>query len=119
MARSVCRRPRKHLALPHVTGENGGGAFVLVYLLFVFAIGVPCVMAELMVGRRGQSSLLSRWRRLLMAQSTLGGVGGLGVFTAYTISITYAVVVGWVLWYFIQAVMTGFAGYDAAMATSH
>ena len=41
---------------PYVTGENGGGAFVLVYLLFVLAIGVPCVMAELMVGRRGQSS---------------------------------------------------------------
>ena len=37
---------------PYVTGENGGGAFVIVYLLCVFAIGVPCVMAELLVGRR-------------------------------------------------------------------
>ena len=46
-----------------------------------------------------------------------GGVGGLGVFTAYTISITYAVVVGWVLWYLIQAAMTGFAGVDAASSS--
>lgn len=106
---------------PYVTGENGGGAFVLVYLLFVFAIGVPCVMAELMVGRRGQSSP-SKSMAAVAQESGLsrlwGGVGGLGVFTAYTISITYAVVVGWVLWYLVQALMTGFAGYDAAMATS-
>ena len=106
---------------PYVTGENGGGAFVLVYLLFVFAIGVPCVMAELMVGRRGQSSPSKSMATVAeeSGRSRLwGGVGGLGVFTAYTISITYAVVVGWVLWYLIQAVITGFAGYDATMATS-
>ena len=87
---------------PYVTGENGGGAFVLVYLLFVFAIGVPCVMAELMVGRRGQSSPSKSMATVAeeSGRSRLwGGVGGLGVFTAYTISITYAVVVGWVLWY--------------------
>jgi NSS family neurotransmitter:Na+ symporter len=46
-----------------------------------------------------------------------GSVGGLGVFTAYTISITYAVVVGWVLWYLIQAAMTGFSGADAVSST--
>ena len=106
---------------PYVTGENGGGAFVLVYLLFVLAIGVPCVMAELMVGRRGQSSPSQSMAKVAEESGRSrfwGGVGGLGVFTAYTISITYAVVVGWVLWYLIQAVMTGFAGYDAAAATS-
>ncbi|MEC8158012.1 MAG: sodium-dependent transporter [Pseudomonadota bacterium] len=105
---------------PYVTGENGGGAFVIVYLLCVFAIGVPCVMAELLVGRRGQSSP-SKSMAAVAEESghsrTWGGVGGLGVFTAYTISITYAVVVGWVLWYLIQAAMTGFSGVDAASST--
>ena len=38
---------------PYVTGENGGAAFVLVYLFCVFAIGVPILMAELFIGRRG------------------------------------------------------------------
>ena len=105
---------------PYVTGENGGGAFVIVYLLCVFAIGVPCVMAELLVGRRGQSSP-SKSMAAVAEESghsrTWGSVGGLGVFTAYTISITYAVVVGWVLWYLIQAAMTGFSGADAVSST--
>ena len=38
---------------PYVTGENGGSAFVLIYLLCAVAIGIPCLMAELLVGRRG------------------------------------------------------------------
>ena len=105
---------------PYVTGENGGGAFVVVYLLCVFAVGVPCVMAELLVGRRGQSSPSKSMATVAQesGRSRLwGGVGGLGVFTAYTISITYAVVVGWVLWYLLQAASTGFAGVDATSST--
>jgi NSS family neurotransmitter:Na+ symporter len=105
---------------PYVTGENGGGAFVIVYLLCVFAIGVPCVMAELLVGRRGQSSPSKSMAAVAQESGhspAWGGVGGLGVFTAYTISITYAVVVGWVLWYLIQAAMTGFVGVDAASSS--
>ena len=38
---------------PYVTGENGGSAFVVIYLLCAVAIGIPCLMAELLVGRRG------------------------------------------------------------------
>ena len=41
---------------PYVAGENGGGAFVLVYLFFVLAIGIPLIMAELAIARRGQRS---------------------------------------------------------------
>ena len=41
---------------PYVTGENGGSAFVLIYLLCAVAIGIPCLMAELLVGRRGRGS---------------------------------------------------------------
>ena len=104
---------------PYVTGENGGSAFVLIYLLCAVAIGIPCLMAELLVGRRGggspptstevvarESGQSRHWR----------GVGGLGVLTAYTIAITYAVVVGWVLWYLARALLTGFADFDAAAA---
>ena len=104
---------------PYVTGENGGSAFVLIYLLCAVAIGIPCLMAELLVGRRGggspptsmaavatESGRSDRWRV----------VGGLGVVTAYTIAITYAVVVGWVLWYLGRALVTGFADFDAAVA---
>ena len=104
---------------PYVTGENGGSAFVLIYLLCAVAIGIPCLMAELLVGRRGggspptamaavaaESGRSERWKV----------VGGLGVVTAYTIAITYAVVVGWVLWYLARAISAGFVGFDAATA---
>lgn len=41
---------------PYVTGENGGGAFVLVYLLCIAVVGIPIMMAEVMIGRRGGRS---------------------------------------------------------------
>ncbi len=104
---------------PYVTGENGGSAFVVIYLLCAVAIGVPCLMAELLVGRRGGGSPPTS----MAAVATESGrsdrwkvVGGLGVVTAYTIAITYAVVVGWVLWYLGRALLTGFADFDAGVA---
>ena len=49
---------------PYIAGENGGGAFVLVYLLCIAVIGVPIMMAELLLGRRGRSSPISTMTRL-------------------------------------------------------
>ena len=42
---------------PYMAGQNGGGAFVLVYLLFVFLIGMPVMMSEILIGRRGRRML--------------------------------------------------------------
>ena len=104
---------------PYVTGENGGSAFVVIYLLCALAIGIPCLMAELLVGRRGGGSP-PRSMAVVAAESGRGKgwsiVGGMGVATAYTIAITYAVVVGWVLWYLARALSAGFAGFDADIA---
>ena len=61
---------------PYVTGENGGAAFVVVYLFCVFAIGVPILMAELFIGRRGGCRRLAvcrRWRS--RANAARVGVG--------------------------------------------
>lgn len=106
---------------PYVTGENGGSAFVAIYLLCTLSIGVPCLMAELMVGRRGGGSP-PRSMAMVAQESDRSpkwmAVGGMGVLTAYTIAITYAVVVGWVLWYLARALMTGFVGFDTAVAES-
>ncbi|MEH6590141.1 MAG: sodium-dependent transporter [Halioglobus sp.] len=106
---------------PYVTGENGGAAFVIIYLCCAFFIGVPILMAELLIGRRGQGSPTTsmavvaeqsgkstRWRI----------VGGMGLLAAYTIEIVYAVVVGWVLWYLFKAVTTGFVGIDSVSANA-
>ena len=106
---------------PYVTGENGGSAFVAIYLLCTLSIGIPCLMAELMVGRRGGGSP-PRSMAMVARESDRSpkwmAVGGMGVLTAYTIAITYAVVVGWVLWYLARALMTGFVGFDTAVAES-
>ena len=106
---------------PYVTGENGGAAFVLVYLACAFGIGVPILMAELLIGRRGQGSPPSAMANV----ATQSGksrqwqwVGGMGLLAAYTIEIVYAVVVGWVLWYLYKAVTSGFSGVDAVAANA-
>lgn len=105
---------------PYVTGENGGSAFVLIYLFCAFCIGVPCLVSELLIGRRGQHSPPESMARVAEESGHSRHwrfVGGMGVFTAFAISVTYAVVVGWVLSYLARAVMTGFAGVDAASSS--
>ncbi len=104
---------------PYITGQNGGAAFVLVYLVCAFGIGVPILMAEMMVGRRGGGSPPKSMARVA-EQSGMSRqwqwVGGMGLLAAFTIEIVYSGVVGWVLWYLYKAVVTGFAGVDAAAA---
>ena len=100
---------------PYVAGENGGAAFVLVYLACAFGIGVPILMAELLIGRRGQGSpsqAMVNVARESARSPSWGWVGMMGLLAAYTIEIVYAVVVGWVLWYLFKAVTTGFVDVD-------
>ncbi len=104
---------------PYVTGENGGAAFVLIYLACAFGIGVPILMAELLIGRRGQGSPPSAMAAVAVESQRSRQwqwVGGMGLLAAYTIEIVYAGIVGWVLWYLYKAVMTGFVGIDAVSA---
>ena len=106
---------------PYVVGENGGGAFVLIYLACAFGIGVPVLMAEILIGRRGQGSPPSAMATVARASGRSRHwkwVGGMGLLAAYTIEIVYAVVVGWVLWYLFKALTSGFAGIDGPMAAT-
>lgn len=106
---------------PYVTGENGGAAFVLIYLACAFGIGMPILMAELLIGRRGQGSPTTAMGTLAEQHNRSQAwrmVGGMGLLAAYTIEIVYAVVVGWVLWYLFKAITTGFVGVDAIAANA-
>ena len=76
-------------------------------------------MAELLVGRRGAGgppTSMAAVAKRIRKSDRWKVVGGLGVVTAYTIAIAYAVVVGWVLWYLAKALSAGFSGFDAATA---
>lgn len=67
---------------PYITGENGGGAFVLVYLLCILVIGAPVMLCELAMGRRSQRNPVGAFRALAPRASRLAHLIGLGVLLA-------------------------------------
>jgi NSS family neurotransmitter:Na+ symporter len=95
----------------YVAGENGGGAFLLVYLALVLALGVPLVIAELAIGKRGAADAVSAFR-VLAPGSAWRHAGWIGVAGAALILSYYAVIAGWALRYF--AVAASGALWDAA-----
>lgn len=102
---------------PYITGEYGGGAFVLVYLGCVALIGLPIMIAEIMLGRRGRLSPINTMRVLAAEQGAsprwaLLGWGG--VLAGFMILSFYSVVAGWALAYVVKAVLGQFDGLDAA-----
>lgn len=106
---------------PYVTGENGGAAFVAVYLFCVFVIGVPILMAELFIGRRGGLSPSASMQSVALASgrsARWGWVGSANLLAAFSIMVTYSVVAGWVLSYLFKALLTGFVGIDALASQS-
>jgi NSS family neurotransmitter:Na+ symporter len=87
---------------PYVAGENGGGAFVLVYLACILCFGIPLLMAEIGMGRMTRRNALDTFK-ILRKQSGSTGlwdlVGGLAILTSYLILSFYIVVAGWCLYY--------------------
>ncbi|BCS96752.1 transporter [Desulfoluna limicola] len=98
---------------PFVAGENGGAAFVFIYLLLVFSIGMPVMLAEFVVGRRGQGDPVGSLRRVVGKAFT--PLGGMGILASIIILSFYAVVGGWTIKYTLDAVM-GSLGTDVASA---
>ncbi|WP_006787160.1 sodium-dependent transporter [Thiorhodospira sibirica] len=101
---------------PYIAGENGGGAFVLVYLLCILLLGLPIMIAEIMLGRRGRQSPINTMLSLARdeGRSPLwGGIGWLGVVTGFFILSFYSVIAGWTLAYLFRAGGASFAGLDA------
>ena len=94
---------------PYVAGENGGGAFLLLYLLFILAIGVPVMLSELLIGRKAQLNIFGAFRKLAPG-SYWPLVGMMGVGAAFMILSFYAVVAGWTLEYTFYAIGNEFAG---------
>jgi NSS family neurotransmitter:Na+ symporter len=94
---------------PYTAGENGGGAFVLLYLIFVVLIGIPLILAELSVGRNTELNPVGAFRKLRPG-SKWPWLGGLGVLTGFGILAFYSVIAGWTLWYLWEAVTGGLSG---------
>lgn len=102
---------------PYITGENGGGAFVIVYLMCVLAIGIPIMIAETMLGRRGRQSPINTMKTLTQeagAESYWHYLGWLGVVAGFLILSYYSVIAGWAIAYVLKAVSGSFSDGSAA-----
>lgn len=88
---------------PYVTGENGGGLFVLVYLFCTFFIGIPVFMAELILGRRAQRGAVGVFIALSKSSTFWKSVGWIGVASSFLIMTYYSVVAGYGLNYVLMS----------------
>jgi len=108
---------------PYVTGENGGAAFVLVYLACAVCIGVPLVMSEWAIGRRskGAASAAGSFKNVAKQNklsSRWSGVGGIGIAAVFLLMLTYTVITGWTLDYFTMAIVGEFNQINAQQSQS-
>ncbi len=105
---------------PYVAGENGGSAFVIIYLLCAFAIGLPLLVTELAIGRLGRSDPAGSYRAVARqsGRSTAwGAVGTLAIICVFVVLSFYTVLSGWTFDYFLRAITGKFEGLDAAVST--
>jgi NSS family neurotransmitter:Na+ symporter len=98
-------------------GENGGGAFVIVYLLCVGLIGIPIMIAEIMIGRRGKQNPVDTINALVKeagADKSWHYLGWMGVVAGFLILFYYSVIAGWASSYVVKAFIGSFSGAGSA-----
>jgi len=101
---------------PYMVGESGGAAFVLIYLACIFLIGLPILVSEWLLGRRGQKNPVNTMHELAKknnANSAWVLVGLSGVLGAFLILSFYSVIGGWSLFYIKDALVSNFSGQNA------
>lgn len=94
---------------PYMLGNNGGGAFLLIYVFFVLLIGIPLMMTEFIIGRRAQQNAVGSYR-ILSGKKGWMLIGIFGVIGAFLIYAFYSVVAGWTLNYLVLACGNNLAG---------
>jgi NSS family neurotransmitter:Na+ symporter len=99
---------------PYITGQNGGGAFVLVYLVCIVAVGLPIMMAELMIGRHTRRDAVGAFGKLVGRRSPWLAAGWISLGAAFIILSYYSVVAGWTFDYIWLSLLGSFSGQSAA-----
>lgn len=94
---------------PYVAGENGGGAFLIIYLGFIVLIGIPVMLSEFTIGRSAQRNVFGSFRKLAPGKPWYL-IGLMGVAAAFMILAFYTAVAGWTLEYIFQSLINGFDG---------
>lgn len=103
---------------PYIAGENGGGAFLVVYLLCVLLFGMPLLITEFLIGKRSGKSAYGAFRAL-NGNNRWQWLSWLSMSTAILIMGFYFVVTGWCFSYLTEAVMNAFAGLGSQELAEH
>ena len=101
---------------PYMTGQNGGAAFILIYLVCIFLLGIPGMLGEFIIGRHSAANAARSYKNLAGGKPW-GFIGYMGVFTSMIILGFYAVVAGWCLQYLYASLLGGVHGDVAYVKT--
>ena len=94
---------------PYMAGQNGGAAFILIYLVCIILLGLPGMMSEFIIGRHSASNAARAYTNL-GKHKAWGALGLMGIITSMIILGFYAVVAGWCLQYLYASIMGGVHG---------
>ncbi len=89
---------------PYIAGVNGGAAFVFIYLISILLVGLPVLMAEILIGRTAHKDPVGAFKQLSNGSKFWTAVGGMGVLAGFFILSYYVVIAGWSLGYIIEAI---------------
>ena len=89
---------------PYMAGTNGGGLFLLIFLLFTIVIGAPMLLAEFIVGRSSQKDAISSYKQLTNNRGKWHYIGVLGVVASFILLSFYSVVGGWIITYLSKSI---------------
>lgn len=106
---------------PYLTGENGGAAFLMIYLLCAFGIGMPLIMAELMLGRHGRRGIVGSLRAAAAksrSSQKWSWIGALALIATFLILAYYVVIAGWTLDYALRTSEGAFFEVEPAQSTA-
>ena len=98
---------------PYIVGENGGSAFILVYLISILAVGLPVLLAEFIIGRRGQANAVRSFKTIA-PNTKWSGIGWMGIIAAFMILGFYTVIAGYTIHYFILTITNAFSGMSSS-----
>ena len=99
---------------PYVVGENGGGFFVIIYLIFLAILGIPVLTMEFSIGRAAQKSPVKMYRELEPKGSVWHIHGKVAMIGAYMLMMFYTTVAGWMVRYFVSTASGKLSGLDSA-----
>ncbi|MCD8202219.1 MAG: sodium-dependent transporter, partial [Prevotella sp.] len=94
---------------PYMVGQNGGATFIIIYVCCILLLGIPCMVSEFIIGRRGASNMARAYYKLSKSRWWML-VGCLGVLTGFLITSYYAVVSGWCFQYVFASLTNSLHG---------